>query len=119
MLVIGVVPHLLFVLFLLSSTIQAWSTPKVPVARPTSPLHAQPGSILDNLSSFFNGVTGPSSRVCKARELIKSLVEEEKCFSMDRGASVFGEACASNVIYEDCFEPKPFIGKDVRLLFLG
>uniref|UniRef100_A0A7S4EF29 SnoaL-like domain-containing protein n=1 Tax=Pseudo-nitzschia australis TaxID=44445 RepID=A0A7S4EF29_9STRA len=50
-------------------------------------------------------------RFCKARELVHSLVEEEKCFSKESGAVAFGEVCAANCIYEDCFEPQPFVGK--------
>mmetsp|Transcript_1128 Transcript_1128/g.2410 ORF Transcript_1128/g.2410 Transcript_1128/m.2410 type:complete len:361 (+) Transcript_1128:175-1257(+) len=50
-------------------------------------------------------------RFCKARELVRSLVEEEKCFSKESGALAFGEVCAANCIYEDCFEPQPFVGK--------
>lgn len=50
-------------------------------------------------------------RFCKARELIRSLVEEDKCFSEESGAMAFGDVCAANCIYEDCFEPQPFVGK--------
>ena len=55
-------------------------------------------------------------RFCKARELVRSLVEEEKCFSKESGALAFGEVCAANCIYEDCFEPQPFVGKRVSYL---
>lgn len=53
-------------------------------------------------------------RLCEARELVKALIEEEKCFSSEAGAQAFGEACAVNVVYEDSFEPQPFVGKMVR-----
>jgi len=52
---------------------------------------------------------GSSTR--RAQELITSLVQEEKCFSTNNGANAFGEACAFNVVYEDCFEAQPVVGK--------
>lgn len=54
-------------------------------------------------------------RFCKARELLRSLIEEDKCFSEESGAMAFGDVCASNCVYEDCFEPQPFVGKRVSL----
>jgi hypothetical protein len=68
--------------------------------------------VLDNPASNIPQ-SASVSRFCKARELIKSLVEEEKCFSTEAGAMTFGEYCAVNVVYEDCFEPQPFVGKIV------
>ena len=47
----------------------------------------------------------------KAQELVKSLVVDEKCFSTEDGAKAFGEACSVNIVYEDCFEPQPVVGK--------
>ena len=68
---------------------------------------------LNTFGNPFNAFKkGP--RFCKARELVKSLVEEEKCFSTEAGAREFGEVCAINIVYEDCFEPQPFVGKSVR-----
>lgn len=52
-----------------------------------------------------------ANRVCKARDLVRSLIEEGKCFSSETGAVSFGDACATKCIYEDCFEPQPFVGK--------
>lgn len=46
-----------------------------------------------------------------ARELIKSLVQEESCFTTESGARAFGNKCAVNVVYEDCYEPQPIVGK--------
>jgi hypothetical protein len=66
--------------------------------RPSVTLHAASGSI-------------GSGKTRRARELIQSLVEEEKCFSSEQGATAFGEVCALNVVYEDRFQPQPFVGK--------
>jgi hypothetical protein len=62
----------------------------------------------NNLDAFANY---DSSRFCKARELVKELVVVEKCFGTIGGAVAFGEACASNIVYEDCFEPQPYVGR--------
>ena len=57
----------------------------------------------------------PSSKVGKttrrARDLVLSLVEEEKCYTSEQGARAFGDVCAANVIIEDRFFPQPFNGK--------
>jgi hypothetical protein len=64
------------------------------------------------LPQTFPGMTPLSTRPCKARELVTSLIIEEKCFATESGARAFGEACAVDVVYEDCFAPKPFLGKE-------
>lgn len=46
-----------------------------------------------------------------ARDLMKSLVEEEECYTTAEGARAFGDACATNVVFEDCFEPQPIVGR--------
>jgi len=46
-----------------------------------------------------------------ASSLIQSLITEEKCFSTVEGAQIFADSCAVNVVYEDCYEPQPFVGK--------
>lgn len=51
-------------------------------------------------------------RACKARELIRSLVEGKKCFSSESGSMAFGDVCSANCIYEDCYKPQPFVGKE-------
>ena len=53
-------------------------------------------------------------RVCAARELIRSLIDDKKCFSSEVGAMSFADACSSDSVYEDCYEPQPFQGKEVR-----
>jgi len=46
-----------------------------------------------------------------ASSLIQSLVVNEKCFTSTKGAQLFAESCATNVIYEDCYHPQPFVGR--------
>ena len=73
---------------------------------------------LNLFETLFGNATSNSKatrRRCKAQDLIKSLVEEQNCFSTEEGANAFVEACASNVVYEDCFAPEPFVGKTVNL----
>ena len=72
-------------------------------------------SLLDVLPSIPSDSMG---RSCKAQELVTSLVDDDKCYSTESGAMTFGEACATDVIYEDCYEAKPFLGKEVCYSFL-
>jgi len=44
-------------------------------------------------------------------DLIRSLVEDKNCFSTTTGAIAFGGACAQNIVYEDCYEPQPIVGR--------
>lgn len=46
-----------------------------------------------------------------ARDLVQSLVEEDDCFTTESGAQAFADACATNVLYEDCYEAQPFVGR--------
>jgi len=69
---------------------------------------------LDMKSSVFQLHAAASSSMTNARaarDLIQSLVETKECFTTEEGAREFGEACALNVVYEDCFEPQPIVGK--------
>jgi hypothetical protein len=50
-----------------------------------------------------------------AHVLIKSLVEDEECFTSEMGAQTFIEACATNILFEDCYEPQPFVGRQAVL----
>jgi hypothetical protein len=56
-------------------------------------------------------------RFCLARELIRGLIEDEKCFSSESGSMAFGDVCSVNCIYEDCYEPTAFVGKQVCMDF--
>lgn len=69
------------------------------------------GSSVVLLHASTTTTTTTSSRVCRAQGLIQSLVEESKCFSTEAGAKAFGEACAMDIVYEDCYEPQPLLGK--------
>jgi hypothetical protein len=73
--------------------------------------------VLDKLPAVPSFLTaGPTEsidRFCKARELVNFLVKEEKCFSTESGAIAFGNACASDCVFEDCYEPISFVGKEV------
>ena len=46
-----------------------------------------------------------------ASAILKSLVTNEKCFTSISGAQLFADSCATNVIYEDCYHPQPFVGR--------
>lgn len=67
-------------------------------------------SILPSSSPFGSGAASAT----QARDMIQVLVQDEKCFSTESGAFKFINECAENVIYEDRFEAKPFVGKTVR-----
>ena len=62
-------------------------------------------------SSLLMVANQDTDRVCKARDLIVSLVEEQKCFSSESGSLAFGENCSADCTFEDCYEPEPFVGK--------
>jgi hypothetical protein len=79
--------------------------------------------LFDNLPSIpsfpvvnSSGPNEPIGRFCKARELVKSLVQEDRCFSTESGAIAFGNVCASDCVYEDCYEPNPIVGKKVSIV---
>jgi hypothetical protein len=71
--------------------------------------------------SFFEELIGiitkaTTSLACQARDLVTSLIEQDQCFATEAGAVAFGHACAETVVYHDCFEPEPFVGKQVSLV---
>ena len=100
-------------LLLVPNLVEGWITQPPTRTRPATNLGAE-GGFSEGLNTVSNGGKGSSSRFCKAKELVKELLEEERCFATDSGALAFGEACAVNVVYEDCFEPQPFVGRAVR-----
>jgi len=55
--------------------------------------------------------TTTKDRTTAARDLVRSLVDEEQCFTTEAGARAWGEACAANIVYEDRFEPQPVVGR--------
>lgn len=76
--------------------------------------------VVNGFSVSSLGLHRPSSKRSVstriAQDLVISLVEEEKCFSTNAGAKAFGDACAFNIVYEDCFEAQPIVGKTVSVL---
>ena len=46
-----------------------------------------------------------------AQELLRELVVDDKCYTTVSGAEKFLNCCATDVLYEDTFEPQPIVGK--------
>jgi len=44
-----------------------------------------------------------------------SLINDEKCFSTTAGAQKFADSCAVDVVFEDCYEPQPIVGRSAVL----
>ncbi len=66
------------------------------------------------LSPSFMVSGSEVARVCEAKNLVTSLVEDKRCFSTEAGAEAFKEICSSDCVFEDCYESEPFVGKEVR-----
>ncbi len=64
-------------------------------------------------SSNFMVSNQEVTRVCEARDLVKSLIEDKRCFSTESGVEAFADVCAADCVFEDCYEPEPFVGKEV------
>ena len=107
-------PFLALVLFAASNNeVSGFGTAPLP-ARASSTVGRGRALGISTLQDFFRGNTVlPTTADCKARELVRSLVEDEKCFSTEEGALKFSQACASDIIFEDCYEPNPISGKTV------
>jgi hypothetical protein len=63
-------------------------------------------------------LTSKISRRTRARDLIYSLVQEEQCFTRESGAQSLANACGINVLYEDCYEPQPVVGRAVCCAYI-
>ena len=59
-----------------------------------------------------------SSSLKRARDLVRCLVEEDKCYVTESGARSFADVCAPNVVIADCFYPQPFVGKSEALTYM-
>jgi hypothetical protein len=70
-------------------------------------------SIFDNKKSNNNNNNNNSYRL--AQSIMLSLINDEKCFSTTAGAQKFAESCAVDVVYEDCYEPQPIVGRSAVL----
>lgn len=79
-----------------------------------SPLSMNSDSSSDSFKSRSTSNKEIPARRTRARDLIHSLVQEEQCFTTESGAVAFVNACAINVLYEDCYEPQPLVGRTVR-----
>lgn len=62
-------------------------------------------------SSTSSGNNERGGKFLMAQSLMLSLINEEKCFSTVDGAERFAASCAVDVLYEDCYEPQPLVGK--------
>uniref|UniRef100_A0A8J9X7L3 SnoaL-like domain-containing protein n=1 Tax=Phaeodactylum tricornutum TaxID=2850 RepID=A0A8J9X7L3_PHATR len=76
-----------------------------------------PGVLSPKSSASSLSATTPTSPSAKAfttkraRDLVQSLVEEDKCYVTEAGARAFAEVCAPDVLIEDRFFPQPYTGK--------
>lgn len=60
-------------------------------------------------SSQTSNEVSQSTRV--AKELLTELIVTDQCFTTTEGAQKFADCCAPNIIFEDCYEPQPKVGK--------
>lgn len=70
-------------------------------------------NILDSFKSILDNTkpSGGSKKFRMAQSLLLSLINDEKCFTSIDGAQKFADSCAVNVVYEDCYEPQPIVGR--------
>ena len=72
-------------------------------------------NVLDSFVSMINNNNGNDSNNNKkflmAQSLVLSLINDEQCYSTVEGAQTFAESCAVDIVYEDCFEPQPIVGR--------
>lgn len=72
------------------------------------------------LASRGHSFAPSETRTTRASDLVKSLVEEKKCFSTPDGVAALIEKCDDGVVFEDRFEKSPIVGKDdLRSHLLG
>ena len=67
-------------------------------------------NILDSLKTILE--TKPKKKFLMAQSLLSSLINDENCFTTLEGAQKFADSCAVNVVYEDCYEPQPLVGRN-------
>lgn len=70
-------------------------------------------------TAIFASPSAVSRQTRRARDLLQSLIVDQRCFSTDAGARAFADVCAFNVVYEDRFETQPIVGKLVRVCSLN
>mmetsp|Transcript_1230 Transcript_1230/g.1886 ORF Transcript_1230/g.1886 Transcript_1230/m.1886 type:complete len:372 (+) Transcript_1230:51-1166(+) len=72
---------------------------------------------IDAVLGFFDdylnrGKSTEKLNLENAKDIVSNLVINQNCYSSAKGAEEFAEACASDVVYEDCFLENPVIGKE-------
>lgn len=66
----------------------------------------------DSILSVFDTTNNKNNnKYALAQSIMLSLINDEKCFSTTAGAQKFAESCAVDVVYEDCYEPQPIVGR--------
>ncbi|KAL7482449.1 hypothetical protein ACHAW6_008118 [Cyclotella cf. meneghiniana] len=86
---------------------------KYPPSFPRStPLHNGPSadSIVDEYDATA-AADPPLKKFRMAQSLLLSLINDEQCFTTFEGAQKFADSCAVNIVYEDCYEPQPIVGR--------
>ena len=73
---------------------------------------ATTNNVLDSFVSMINGNDSNSNKkFLMAQSLVLSLINEEQCYNTVEGAQTFAESCTVDIVYEDCFEPQPIVGR--------
>lgn len=68
-------------------------------------------SFLSKLTNNVSNTNGGRKKFRMAQNLISQLINEDKCFTTIDGAQKFADSCAINIVYEDCYEPQPIVGR--------
>lgn len=68
-------------------------------------------SLLSSNTAVALSLSRSSIKAQSAQSLLSFLIDESKCYTSETGASEFARACATNVLYEDCYEPQPIVGR--------
>jgi hypothetical protein len=93
-----------------SISIQLWASTDTSSSS-SSNSESSSSSSSSPLDKFSKTTTSTTGGLRRARDLVLSLVQDEKCYTTESGAAAFAQVCAANVIIEDCFFPQPFNGK--------
>jgi len=73
---------------------------------------ATTNNVLDSFVSMINGNdSNNDKKFLMAQSLVLSLINDEQCYNTVEGAQAFAESCAVDIVYEDCFEPQPIVGR--------
>eukprot|EP00804_Cyclotella_cryptica_P028955 CCRYP_012371-RA/>CCRYP_012371-RA protein AED:0.29 eAED:0.41 QI:0/-1/0/1/-1/1/1/0/197 len=96
-----------------ATTNQCKQPPSGISSRSPTPLHNGPSSdsILNDTAAVTTTPEQPPNKFRMAQSLLLSLINDEQCFTTFEGAQKFADSCALNIIYEDCYEPQPIVGR--------